>query len=124
MAQSRAQILAKLGAVLVLCGLIFLFFYFFVCMLIGLSGRDEYVTNRDLRNALTSTECLLLNYTSLKHECTTDGEYNSPVACFDERFQFLYTVANKTQIMSVLVCKGQRTPHKQTEVGTDSLFEH
>ena len=123
MAKSRFQILSLSGKILAGFGAILLFLSFITCIIWGSIGAARYVKNRNSQNALTNTTCLLLNYTSLKHECTTcTGDSCQSYSCFDERFQFWYSIANETQIMSVLACADQKKPYKQTEVGTYSLF--
>ena len=125
MAKSCAPTLSQCGTIVVVSGAFIFFWTFIFCTVIGLNGRDEYVTNRDLRKALTRTECLLLNYTRLEHECTACETHGCRYfSCFDERLQFLYTIANQTQMMTVFEFTDQNKPHKQTEVGTDSLFEY
>ena len=103
------------------------FFLFAMCVVLGSIPAVMHVKNRNLSHALVNTTCLLLKYKEIEHLCAIGGSYGlagDASRCFDEHFDFLYSIANQSRITSALSLRDQGHHHHQIEVGGISLCSH
>ena len=101
-------------------------FLCFVCLLFGALLAARHNMKRNLRNSLTNTTCLLVNYTVSETQCgvSTGQGIGVLVPCSHETFQFQYSIADQKQIISELTFTDSSLNHRQTRVGADSLFKY
>ena len=93
------------------------------CLFVGATLALLREHDRILRDALTNTTCLLLNYSVFKTQCGASSArgHGALVRCTYETLQFQYSIANHKQIIGDLRLKDSALQLHQTEVGADSL---
>jgi hypothetical protein len=98
------------------------------CAVLGSLAAVQYVKIRKHNSLYEQTTCLLLNYTSVTHNCEScttrafGGRQCKTYTCYDESFEMCYMISNGTTVTTALSVRDEQEPHKESEVWLENIW--